>query len=73
MEMKVQLDVSLPGPYRLTRAFANPLIDGEGPVMTGNSIAGHVSGPFSGAYGIGKRGSSANGGTPTKPPDKPHP
>jgi len=58
-DMDFQLDVNLFGPYRVTRAFADLLIESGGRVLTVGSIAGIVSGPFSGAYSMSKHGVEA--------------
>lgn len=58
-DMSFQLDVNLFGPYRVTRAFADLLIEGEGRILTVGSIAGILSGPFSGAYSMSKHGVEA--------------
>lgn len=58
-DMDFQLDVNLFGPYRVTRAFADLLIEGEGRIMTVSSIAGILSGPFGGAYSMSKHGVEA--------------
>ena len=58
-DMDFQLDVNLTGPYRVTKAFADLLIESEGRVLTVGSIAGIVSGPFSGAYSMSKHGVEA--------------
>jgi NAD(P)-dependent dehydrogenase (short-subunit alcohol dehydrogenase family) len=53
------MDVNLFGPYRVTKAFADLLIESEGRVMTTTSIAGIVTGPMSGAYSMSKHGVEA--------------
>jgi NAD(P)-dependent dehydrogenase (short-subunit alcohol dehydrogenase family) len=58
-DMDFQLDVNLFGPYRVTKAFADLLIENEGRVMTVSSIAGILSGPFIGAYSMSKHGVEA--------------
>jgi len=58
-EMDFQLDVNLYGPYRVTKAFADLLIESRGRVLTTGSIAGIVTGPYSGAYSISKHGIEA--------------
>jgi NAD(P)-dependent dehydrogenase (short-subunit alcohol dehydrogenase family) len=55
-DMAFQLDANLFGPYRVTKAFADLLIEGKGRIMTVSSIAGILSGPFSGAYSMSKHG-----------------
>jgi NAD(P)-dependent dehydrogenase (short-subunit alcohol dehydrogenase family) len=58
-DMDFQLDVNLFGPYRVTKAFADLLIQSEGRVMNVSSIAGILSGPFSGPYSMSKHGVEA--------------
>ncbi len=58
-DMDFQLDVNLFGPYRVTKAFADLLIESEGRIMTVSSIAGILSGPFIGAYSMSKHGVEA--------------
>jgi NAD(P)-dependent dehydrogenase (short-subunit alcohol dehydrogenase family) len=58
-DMDFQLDVNLFGPYRVTKAFADLLIESQGRIMTVSSIAGILSGPFSGAYSMSKHGVEA--------------
>ena len=58
-ELDFLLDVNLYGPYRVTKAFADLLIDSRGRVATTGSIAGIVTGPFGGAYSISKHGIEA--------------
>lgn len=58
-DMDFQLDVNLFGPYRVTKAFADLLIENKGRIMTVSSIAGILSGPFSGAYSMSKHGVEA--------------
>jgi NAD(P)-dependent dehydrogenase (short-subunit alcohol dehydrogenase family) len=58
-DMALQLDVNLLGPYRVTKAFADLLIESGGRVMTVSSIAGILTGPFSGAYSMSKHGVEA--------------
>jgi NAD(P)-dependent dehydrogenase (short-subunit alcohol dehydrogenase family) len=58
-DMMFLLDVNLLGPYRVTKAFADLLIESEGRIMTVSSIAGVLSGPFSGAYSMSKHGVEA--------------
>lgn len=58
-DMTFQLDANLMGPYRVTKAFADLLIESQGRVMTVSSIAGIVAGPFSGAYSMSKHGVEA--------------
>jgi|GEM_PF-106961 len=58
-ELDFILDVNLLGPYRVTRAFADLLIESQGRVLTVSSIAGILSGPFIGAYAMSKHGVEA--------------
>ena len=58
-DMAFQLDVNLFGPHRVTRAFADLLIESEGRILTVSSIAGILSGPFIGAYSMSKHGVEA--------------
>lgn len=58
-DMAFQLDVNLFGPYRVTRAFADLLIESEGRILTVSSIAGILSGPYMGAYSMSKHGVEA--------------
>jgi len=58
-DMDFLLDVNLTGPYRVTKAFADLLIESEGRILTVSSIAGILSGPFNGAYSMSKHGVEA--------------
>jgi NAD(P)-dependent dehydrogenase (short-subunit alcohol dehydrogenase family) len=58
-DMAFQLDVNLFGPYRVTKAFADLLIESEGRILNVSSIAGILSGPFNGAYSMSKHGVEA--------------
>jgi NAD(P)-dependent dehydrogenase (short-subunit alcohol dehydrogenase family) len=58
-DMDFQLDVNLFGPYRVTKAFADLLIESEGRIMTVSSIAGILSGPLGGPYSMSKHGIEA--------------
>ena len=58
-DMVFQLDTNLMGPYRVTAAFADLLIESQGRIATVGSIAGIVTGPFSGAYSMSKHGVEA--------------
>ncbi len=58
-DMFFQLNVNLFGPYRVTKAFADLLIASEGRIMNVSSIAGILTGPFSGAYSMSKHGVEA--------------
>ncbi len=58
-DLRFQLDANLFGPYRVTKAFADLLIESRGRVMTVSSIAGILSGPFIGAYSMSKHGVEA--------------
>ncbi|MEZ6072245.1 MAG: SDR family NAD(P)-dependent oxidoreductase [Pirellulales bacterium] len=53
------LDVNLMGPYRVTKAFADLIIESKGRIMNVTSIAGIVSGPFGGVYSVSKHGLEA--------------
>ncbi len=58
-ELDFIIDVNLLGPYRVTKAFADLLIESKGRVMNVTSIAGILSGPFIGAYSMTKHGLEA--------------
>jgi NAD(P)-dependent dehydrogenase (short-subunit alcohol dehydrogenase family) len=58
-DMDFLLDVNLYGPYRVTKAFADLLIESGGRIMNVSSIAGILSGPFSGVYSMSKHGLEA--------------
>ena len=58
-DMNFQLDVNLMGPYRVTKAFADLIIESQGRIMTVGSIAGILSGPMMGAYSMSKHGVEA--------------
>jgi NAD(P)-dependent dehydrogenase (short-subunit alcohol dehydrogenase family) len=58
-DMDFLLGVNLFGPYRVTKAFADLIIESEGRILTVGSIAGILSGPFSGAYSMSKHGVEA--------------
>lgn len=58
-ELDFIVDINLLGPYRITKAFAPLLIESEGRVLNVTSIAGIVTGPFSGAYSMTKHGLEA--------------
>ncbi|UCC83139.1 MAG: SDR family NAD(P)-dependent oxidoreductase [Gemmatimonadota bacterium] len=58
-ELDFIIDVNLLGPYRVTKAFADLLIESEGRVLTVSSIAGILSTPFVGAYSMTKHGVEA--------------
>ncbi len=58
-ELDFIIDVNLLGPYRVTKAFADILIESRGRVMNVTSIAGVLSGPFIGAYSMTKHGLEA--------------
>ncbi|MCC6317185.1 MAG: SDR family NAD(P)-dependent oxidoreductase [Gemmatimonadaceae bacterium] len=49
------------GPFRITRAFAQMLIESKGRVVTISSISGILSGPFLGAYSMSKHAVEAFG------------
>jgi len=58
-DMDFQFDVNLLGPYRITKAFGDQLIQSKGRVMTVSSIAGILSGSSMGAYSMSKHGVEA--------------
>lgn len=58
-DMNFQFNVNLLGPYRITKAFADLVIESEGRVMTTSSIAGILSGQMMGAYSMSKHGVEA--------------
>lgn len=58
-EMDYQLGVNLLGPFRVTKAFADLLIESRGRILNVSSIAGILAGPFSGAYSMSKHGVEA--------------
>jgi NAD(P)-dependent dehydrogenase (short-subunit alcohol dehydrogenase family) len=58
-DLEFQLDVNLMGPYRVTKAFADLIIESEGRIMTTGSISGILSGGFLGAYSMSKHGVEA--------------
>lgn len=58
-DMQFQLDVNLLGPFRVTKAFADLLIESKGRVMTTSSISGILSGQSMGAYSMSKHGVEA--------------
>lgn len=58
-DMDFQIDVNLFGPYRMTKAFADLLIEAGGRVMNTSSISGILSGGFLGAYSMSKHGVEA--------------
>ena len=58
-DLDFQLDVNLMGPYRVTKAFADLIIESEGRIMTTGSISGILSSGFLGAYSISKHGIEA--------------
>jgi NAD(P)-dependent dehydrogenase (short-subunit alcohol dehydrogenase family) len=58
-ELDLILDVNLLGPYRVTQAFSDLLIESRGRVLNVTSIAGVVTGPFIGAYSMTKHGLEA--------------
>jgi NAD(P)-dependent dehydrogenase (short-subunit alcohol dehydrogenase family) len=58
-DMEFILDINLAGPYRVTQAFADLVIDSEGRILNVTSIAGILTGPFSGAYSMSKHGLEA--------------
>lgn len=58
-DMDFLLNVNLLGPYRVTKAFADLIIESKGRIMNVTSIAGIVSGPFGGVYSMSKHGLEA--------------
>lgn len=58
-DMDFVLDVNLYGPYRVTRAFADLLIESRGRIMNVSSIAGILSSQYIGVYSISKHGLEA--------------
>jgi NAD(P)-dependent dehydrogenase (short-subunit alcohol dehydrogenase family) len=58
-DMQFVFDVNVFGPYRVTKAFANLIIDSQGRILNVSSIAGIVSGPFGGVYSMSKHGVEA--------------
>ena len=58
-DMQFQLDVNLFGPYRVTKAFADLLIESKGRIMTTSSISGILAGQRMGAYSMSKHGVEA--------------
>lgn len=58
-DLAFQLDVNLFGPFRITKAFADLLIESEGRIMNTSSISGILSGGFLGAYSMSKHGVEA--------------
>ena len=57
--MQFQKDVNLFGPYRVTNAFAPLIIESKGRITTTGSIAGVLSGFFSGPYAMSKHALAA--------------
>ncbi|NOR18863.1 MAG: SDR family NAD(P)-dependent oxidoreductase [Xanthomonadales bacterium] len=53
-EFKWLMDVNVYGPYRMTQAFAPMIIEQKGRITTVGSIAGILSGQFSGQYSMSK-------------------
>ncbi|WP_323782423.1 SDR family NAD(P)-dependent oxidoreductase [Thalassovita sp.] len=58
-DLNFLFDVNLLGPYRVTKAFADLIIESEGRIMNVTSIAGVISSPFSGVYSMSKHGLEA--------------
>ena len=58
-DMQFQMDVNLFGPYRVTKAFAPLIIESKGRIITTGSIAGVLSGFFSGPYAMSKHAMEA--------------
>ncbi|MBO6574409.1 MAG: SDR family oxidoreductase [Rhodothermales bacterium] len=53
-DLDFQLDVNVFGPYRVTQAFGDLIIESEGRIMNTSSISGILSGGFLGAYSMSK-------------------
>ena len=53
-DLQFQMDVNVFGPYRVTKAFAPLIIESKGRIITTGSIAGVLSGFFSGPYAMTK-------------------
>ncbi|NNF41602.1 MAG: SDR family oxidoreductase [Phycisphaerales bacterium] len=53
-DLLFQLDVNVMGPYRVTKAFADLLIESKGRVLTTGSIAGFVTWGLGGPYTMSK-------------------
>ncbi|NND83139.1 MAG: SDR family oxidoreductase [Gammaproteobacteria bacterium] len=53
-DMQWVMDVNVFGPYRITKAFAPMIIEAKGRITTISSIAGILTGPFSGPYSMSK-------------------
>ena len=53
-ELEWLMDVNVLGPYRVTKAFAPLIIASKGRITTIGSIAGILTGPFSGQYSMSK-------------------
>lgn len=53
-DLTFTFDVNVLGPYRVTKAFADLLIEAKGRVTTIGSISGILSGPFAGSYSMSK-------------------
>ncbi len=58
-DMQFQMGVNLFGPYRVTKAFAPLIIESKGRISTVGSIAGVLSGFFSGPYAMSKHAMEA--------------
>jgi len=58
-DMAYQLGANLLGPFRVTKGFADLLIESKGRILNVSSIAGILAGPFSGAYSMSKHGVEA--------------
>ena len=53
-ELAWMMDINVLGPYRVTQAFAPMIIESKGRVSTIGSIAGILTGQFSGQYSMSK-------------------
>ena len=58
-EVDFVFDVNLLGTYRVTKAFAELIIQSEGRILNVTSIGGVISSPYSGVYGMSKHGLEA--------------
>ena len=53
-ELDFLFNVNVYGPYRVTKGFADLIIESEGRILNVTSIGGVVSAPFSGVYSMSK-------------------
>jgi NAD(P)-dependent dehydrogenase (short-subunit alcohol dehydrogenase family) len=53
-ELDFLFDVNIYGPYRITKAFAPPIIESQGRISNISSISGTLSGPLYGIYSMSK-------------------